>query len=315
MFLFGGVFLGWALGSNDAANVFGTAVASRIVRYSTAVVLAAIFVILGAATEGREGLETLSGVTAQTPLSAFIVAVTAAFVVTLMTSLRMPVSTSQAVMGAIIGIGLGMGSVINWTSILKVVICWIGTPIGAALICYVLYPCLARLMNVLRLSVMARSFFIRIGLTIAGCYGAYALGANNVANVTGVFYATGMFDNIRIMEGVLAAALLGGGSIALGILTFSHRVMTTVGSKLVRLDGFSALVATMAMAVIVHVYAMVGVPVSTSQAIVGSVLGIGLLKGVKTVNRRTLWRILFGWLGTPVMPGVICFCIARGMLR
>ena len=59
MFLSGGVFLGWALGSNDAANVFGTAVASRIVRYSTAIVLAAVFVLIGAATEGRRGLETL----------------------------------------------------------------------------------------------------------------------------------------------------------------------------------------------------------------------------------------------------------------
>ena len=315
MFLSGGVFLGWALGSNDAANVFGTAVASRIVRYSTAIILAAVFVLIGAATEGRRGLETLSGITPQSPLSAFIVAVTAALVVTLMTSLKLPVSTSQAVMGAIIGIGLGMGSVINWASILKIGICWIGTPVGAALICYILYPCLARLMDLLGLSVVGRSFFIRTGLTAAGCYGAYALGANNVANVTGVFYATGMFDQIGVMDGVLAAALLGGGSIALGILTFSRRVMTTVGSRLVRLDGFSALAATLAAAVTVHVYAVVGVPVSTSQAIVGSVLGIGILKGVKAVNRRTLWRIMFGWIATPVIPGTVCFCIARGILQ
>lgn len=313
--LLGGVFLGWALGSNDAANVFGTAVASRIVRYSTAIVLAAIFVFVGAATEGRRGLETLSEITTQTPLSAFIVAVTAALVVTLMTSLRLPVSTSQAVMGSIIGIGLGMGSVINWTSISKVVICWIGTPIGAALICCALYPCLARLISLLKLNMVARSFFIKIGLTVAGCYGAYALGANNVANVTGVFCAAGMFDQIGVMDGALAAALIGGGSIALGIVTFSRRVMTTVGSRLVQLDGFSALAATLAAAVTVHVYAVVGVPVSTSQAIVGSVLGIGLLKGARAVNRRTLWRILFGWIVTPLMPGVICFCIARGVLQ
>lgn len=315
MFLSGGIFLGWALGSNDAANVFGTAVASRIVRYSTAVVLAAIFVLIGAANEGSRGLETLSGVTTQSPLSAFIVAVTAGLVVTLMTFLKLPVSTSQAVMGAIIGTGLGMGSIINWTSILRVAICWMGTPVGAALICYALYPSLARLMDLLRLSVMVRSFFIKIGLTVAGCYGAYALGANNVANVTGVFYAAGMFDQPGVIDGVLAAALIGGGSIALGIVTFSRRVMTTVGSKLVPLDGFSALAATLAAAVTVHVYAVVGVPVSTSQAIVGSVLGIGILKGVRTVNSRTLWRILFGWVGTPLMPGVICFGIARGVLQ
>lgn len=306
----GGVFLGWALGSNDAANVFGTAVASRIVRYSTAVILAAVFVIVGAVTGGRRGLETLSGITAQTPLSAFVVSVTAAAAVTLMTCLKLPVSTSQAVMGAIVGMGLGAGTEVNLYALLKVTICWVGTPLGAALACFLLYPLLARLMDFLRLSVVGRSFFIRIGLTVAGCYGAYALGANNVGNVTGVFCAAGMFDQPGALGGILPAALIGGGSIALGIVTFSRRVMTTVGSRVVPLDGFSALAAVLAAALTVHVYAVIGVPVSTSQAIVGAVLGIGLLKGMRTVNRRTLYRILFGWVAAPVIPGVICFCLA-----
>ena len=54
--IFGGVFLGWSLGSNDAANVFGTAVASRMVRYRTAVVLICIFVIAGAVLQGGPGI-------------------------------------------------------------------------------------------------------------------------------------------------------------------------------------------------------------------------------------------------------------------
>ena len=190
-----------------------------------------------------------------------------------------------------------------------------GTPLGAALVCFVLYPSLSRLMDLLRLNVVARAIFIKAGLTVAGCYGAYAVGANNVANVTGVFCAAGMFNEPGLIGGYFGAALIGGGSIALGILTFSRRVMTTVGSQLVPLDGFSALAATLAAAATVHVYAVVGVPVSTSQAIVGSVLGIGLYNGIRTVNRRTIQRILFGWICTPVIPGAVCFCIARGVLR
>ncbi len=143
MFLIsGGIFLGWALGSNDAANVFGTAVASRIVRYSTAVVLAAIFVLIGAVTGGRHGLETLSGITAQTQLSAFVISVAAAATVTAMTALKLPVSTSQAVLGAVMGMGLGAGSTVDWHSVLKVGICWVGTPLGAALVSILLYPSL-----------------------------------------------------------------------------------------------------------------------------------------------------------------------------
>ena len=64
--LAGGVYLGWALGANDAANVFGTAVAARIIRFRTASILCAIAVVLGAGLQGRAGIHTLSGLTQQT---------------------------------------------------------------------------------------------------------------------------------------------------------------------------------------------------------------------------------------------------------
>ena len=87
--------------------------------------------------------------------------------------------------------------------------------------------------------------------------------------------------------------------------------MFTVGSRLVQLDAFSALVAALAMAVTVHVYAKIGVPVSASQAIVGAVLGIGLFKGVKTINRRMVFNILFAWLNTPLIAGLVCWLAAK----
>ena len=52
IFLIGGLFLGWSLGANDAANVFGTAVGSRMVRFTTAALICGIFVILGAVISG-----------------------------------------------------------------------------------------------------------------------------------------------------------------------------------------------------------------------------------------------------------------------
>ncbi len=64
--LSGRVFLGWALGANDAANVFGTAVASRMIRHRTAVIVTAMFVVLGAVIGGAGGMHTLSGLTEQT---------------------------------------------------------------------------------------------------------------------------------------------------------------------------------------------------------------------------------------------------------
>lgn len=300
------MFLGWALGSNDAANVFGTAVASGIVRYRRAVILAAIFIMIGALAEGANGIQGVRELSLQTPTSAFLISIAAALTVTIMTTFKLPVSTTQAVVGAIIGMGLFVDPTkVEWYKVWRMLICWVGTPIGGAVLAFIFYPMLSLLLNKLRLNLIARSIFLKIALIITGCYGAYALGANNVGNVTGVYYDTGLVDSIHILT------LIGGASIALGVLTYSKNVMFTVGSRLVQLDAFSALVAVLAMAVTVHFFAQIGVPVSTSQAIVGAVLGIGLFKGVKTINRRTVVNILFGWVCTPLIAGALCWAAAR----
>ena len=294
--LLGGVFLGWSLGSNDASNVFGTAVSSRMLKFWIAAVLASIFVVIGAIVSGQAGIETLKGLTSIRLDQAVISSVAAAVTVTIMTLLGLPVSTSQAVVGAIMGIGI-LNNQINLSGLGKVVACWVGTPIGAVIVSIPLYYMVAAIYNKLNLNLFRSDSLLRFGLIAAGSYGAYALGANNVANVTAVFVGAGLIT-------IFFATLIGGASIALGILTFSRPVMETVGKKLVNLDPFSAFVVVLAEAITVHIYTIIGVPVSTSQAVVGAVIGIGIVKGVNTVSKKTLKNILMAWFLTPV---VSCF--------
>jgi len=301
LYLSSGLFLGWSLGANDAANVFGTAVASRMVRYTTAVILTGIFVIIGAVLEGAEGIKTLGNLTSQSLLTAFISATAAAITVTFMTYLKLPVSTSQAAVGAIIGIGI-YKAYFNFKGFSKVVICWIGTPIGAMIIAIILYTVLSLILNNLNLNLIQLDFILRAGLILGGTYGAYALGANNVANIVGVFYRITKFSPEIL-------ALIGGLSIALGVITYSKNVMFTVGRKLVPLDAFSALVAILGEAITVHIYAKIGVPVSTSQAIIGAVLGIGIVKGMRTINLKTLFHIILGWIFTPLIACLISYML------
>ena len=294
--LLGGVFLGWSLGSNDASNVFGTAVSSRMLKFWIAAVLASIFVVTGALISGQAGIETLKGLTSIRLDQAVISSVAAAVTVTIMTLLGLPVSTSQAVVGAIMGIGI-LNNQINLSGLGKVVACWVGTPIGAVIVSIPLYYMVAAIYNKLNLNLFRSDSLLRFGLIAAGSYGAYALGANNVANVTAVFVGAGLIT-------IFFATLIGGASIALGILTFSKPVMETVGKKLVNLDPFSAFVVILAEAITVHIYTIIGVPVSTSQAVVGAVIGIGIVKGVNTVSKKMLKNILMAWFLTPV---VSCF--------
>lgn len=302
-YLLGGVFLGWSLGANDASNIFGTAVTSRMVRFSVAAVCTAIFVVIGALAEGSSGMETYSSLTTQDVISAFVTTIASALTITLMTVLKLPVSTSQAVVGAIVGIGL-LKQDVNLASLQKVILCWITTPIGALIIAYLLYKLIAPLYNQLARHIIFRDRIIRIALIVVGCYGAYALGANNVANVTGPFVGLDLgFGKFT----PLWACFIGSLAIALGVLTYSERVMYTVGKSIIKLDGFTAFIAVLSEAIVVWIYTQIGVPVSTSQAIVGAILGIGMVKGMQTVKFNTLKNIGIGWITTPVISGFVSF--------
>ncbi|MCP4020259.1 MAG: inorganic phosphate transporter [Desulfobacteraceae bacterium] len=302
--LLGGIFLGWSLGANDASNVIGTAVSSRMIKFWTAAILASIFIILGALISGQAGIETLKGLTSFNLSQAVISSIAAAITVTIMTLFGLPVSTSQSVVGAIIGISI-INHQLNFGGLGKVLICWFTTPVGSAVITVIIYKCFAFFYNHLKIGLFGLDRLLKFGLIISGSYGAYVLGANNVANVTAVFVGAGKLN-------VFAAALIGGVSIAFGVLTFSRPVMETVGKKLVKLDPFSALMVSISLGVTLHIYTVIGVPVSSSQAVVGGVLGIGLVKGVSTVSMQTLKNIFFAWFLTPVVACIIAILITFG---
>jgi PiT family inorganic phosphate transporter len=103
------------------------------------------------------------------------------------------------------------------------------------------------------------------------------------------------------MVGTGTALLVGSGAIALGVLTYSRGVMTTVGKRITSMSDFAALTATLAMDITVHIFTWVGVPVSTSQAIVGSVVGVGLVKSTRSIDLRVIVKIGVGWLGAIVL--------------
>jgi PiT family inorganic phosphate transporter len=304
--LIGGVITGWGLGSNDSANVFATGVAANLIKYRTAIILVSIFVAAGALLEGYKSMETVGEMSNLSETAAFIAAFSAGVTVSAFSYLSLPVSTSQAIIGAVLGIGMISG-IPDVSRLYKVIICWILTPIGGVFISYVLYHLIGRILQRVLIDLRLHDMFIRGAVIFAGCYGAYSLGANNVANVTGVYVGSGLLTPFQ-------AAVFGSLSIAFGVLTYSKKVMQTVGKRIVHLDGFSAFISGLSAAITVHLFTQVGVPVSSSQAIVGGVIGIGLVKGAKTVSKRTLIEIAVGWVSTPLLCGFIAYVMMRTYL-
>ena len=298
-----GIFLGWTLGSNDSANIFGTGVAAKIIKYRTAIILISIFVILGSVLEGEKCFATVGKLSNLTPESAFWVALAAGITMFIVTYLALPCSTSQAIIGAVVGAGMVSG-IPDFSRLYKIVACWILAPISAVILSFILYHLIGFFFERYITSPQKRSVFIFWGLIFAGCFGAYALGSNHVANVTGIYVGSGL---LTPFEG----ALIGGLSIASGVLTYSRKVMTTVGKEITHMDEYSAFISALSGAVTVEIFTQVGVPVSTSQAIVGGVVGVGLIKGVKTVRKRTLIEIGIGWISTPISAGIISYILLK----
>jgi PiT family inorganic phosphate transporter len=300
--LLSGIYLGWALGRNDSSNILGPAVISKSLKVHQAIFLCAVFVIAGSMLQGTEGFATIGSLTNLTLATAFITSLAAGLTVTFMNFVKLPASTSQAMIGAVLGIAI-LKQKINFLSLDKVLICWLTTPVLAALIAYILYKLIGLIINALPINIFTQDKIIRIGLLCAGCYSAYALGADNVANVTGVYVASSLLEP-------WLAALIGGLSIVIGVFSYSKKVMLTVGKRLVAIDPYSAFITVFAVGVTVHFFAFVGVPVSTTQAVIGAVLGIGMLKGVQTINLKILFLVVFGWIGTPLIAMGLALCLA-----
>ena len=121
IFLSSALFLGWSLGANDAANVFGTAVGSRMVSFTKAAFICGIFVILGAVVSGAGAAQTLGKLGSINAIGgSFMAALAAGLTVYWMTRLGLPVSTTQAIIGSIMGWNFFSDSYTDLSSLFKI---------------------------------------------------------------------------------------------------------------------------------------------------------------------------------------------------
>ena len=369
LLLAAGLFMGWSLGTNDAANAFGTAVATRVVKYRTAIITIAVMVVLGSILQGADDMDKLSSIATnnevvadvqdmenlgfefekdedgnpvldedgnyirtnkdedvnkkglatlrlKSALKAAIIFACAAITVFVMSYLKFPVSANQAVTGAIIGWGLFYADYknpavlsTNLKEIGKFMSTWLINPVGAAIISFVIVFLFKKFLEKRVLSLNGYDKVVKIGYLIAGAYSAYTIGINSSASVT-AFYYDSFGVGANLLTSASLTAILGGLAIALGVLTFSKRVMMTVGGSIAnisQLDGFLVILASALSITLMK--ELMGIPVSTSQAVVGAVVGAGLVSGVKNVNFGVFKRIAIAWVSSPTVAGLLAYLI------
>jgi inorganic phosphate transporter, PiT family len=326
LFLSSGLFLGWSLGANDAANLFGTAVGTRMVRFRTAALVASVFVILGAVSGGAGTTRTLGRLGAiDAPAGAFAVALAAGLaVVLLLTRIGLPVSITQAIVGAILGWNIFTARPTDARTLGQLLSSWLVSPLVAGTIAAVLFIALRAAIPRLKVHLLKEDAFTRASLLAVGAFASYGLGVNDIANVMGVFVRVSPFpDRIPVGPFVVTSVqmlfFLGGLSIATGIFTYSERIMKRVGSGLTSLSPLAALIVVLSAGLVLFLFGsqelqsalrslgLPGwplVPVSATQAVVGAILGISLVRK-SGIRLNALGEIVAGWIAAPLAALVI----------
>lgn len=308
LILLSGLLAGWTLGANDAANSMGTAVGAKARTIREAVIIVGVFSLAGALLFGHRVIKTIGrGIVPLDqldPHQSTVIALSAMFASGIWlfgaTYLKLPVSTTHSIVGAVAGAGLAAGNVpVYWGQLLDIVSAWVLTPIGGAVLGYILYQ-LLRLLVLKRFTLPDKVWVWP--LTLSGMYMAFSWGANDVANATGLMVGVGLVSPFQ-------AALLGGIAIVVGIGTWGYRVMETVGTRITNLIPAMAFIAEMAAALNVHLYTTLGLPVSTTHSVVGAIFGVGLVAGRKSIDVRTVRDIVLAWAATPAAAGVVAMVL------
>ncbi len=138
---------------------------------------------------------------------------------------------------------------------------------------------------------------------------AFAHGANDVANAIGplagivsVAQTETLSSKAEIVWWILP---LGGVGIVLGLATWGYKVMQTIGKKISEITPSRGFAAELAAAATIILATTRGIPVSTSQILVGAVIGVGLARGVAAIDLRVMRDIVFSWLLTLPAAGIL----------
>lgn len=302
-----GAYVGWNIGANDTANCIGTAVGCGLLSFKKAAVLVAVFVIIGAMLQGEHVMKTIGKGIVKTDLNYLAVCVAlicSGFFVTLATFYRIPTSTSQAIVGGVVGIGLAVGAEIDYAKLIVIAESWLVCPVLVMALSYGLMALVKFILNKFETrSLLFQQAFGWLAI-LSACYVAYSMGANHAGT------AVGPIANLSIFPPKVLL-LIGGVSIAVGAMTYGQKVADTIGKGITPLDIPSAFIAQIASAFGIHLFSMFGIPISTSSAIVGAVVGVGLNKGAKSISKKTILTILIGWVLTPTLTGTVSFALYR----
>jgi PiT family inorganic phosphate transporter len=294
-------------GFHDTANAIGTAVGTRAMTPRVAVAFSAVLNLVGAVVTTQllhaEVANTVGSLVAPADgvaLSMLVAVLFGAITWNLITwSAGLPSSSSHALIGALIGMGLvvyGLGA-IQWAEVYPVFITLLTSPIAGLVIAYIFTVVLLNLLRRARPS-QANGAFRKLQLFSSG-FVAFSHGANDaqktMAIITLALFSTGHLAEFAVPMWVALAAAL---AIALGTWAGGWRIIRTMGTRIIRMEPVHGFAAQTVAASVIQLATTWGLPVSTTQVVSGSVLGAGATRRFSAVRWGVARRIVWAWIFT-----------------
>ncbi len=153
---------------------------------------------------------------------------------------------------------------------------------------------------------------------ITAFYIAFAHGSNDVANAVGPLAAVVsiLHDGTVHMQVEMPTWILGlgGGGIVIGLFVWGAKVMKTVGEKITELTPSRGFTATFAGATVVLICSKMGLPISTTHTLVGSIIGVGLARGLPALNVSIIKTIFISWIATLPFTAILAMIFYKVLL-
>jgi len=312
-------------GFHDTANAIGTAVGTRAMPPRVAVAFSAFLNLIGAVVTTQllhsEVANTVGSLVAPAggvALSMLVAVLFGAITWNLITwSAGLPSSSSHALIGALIGMGLvayGLGS-IQWAEVYPVFIALLTSPIAGLVIAYIFAVVLLNLLRRARPS-QANGAFRKLQFFSSG-FVAFSHGANDaqktMAIITLALFSSGHLAEFAVPTWVALAAAL---AIALGTWAGGWRIIRTMGTRIIRMEPVHGFAAQTVAASVIQLATAWGLPVSTTQVVSGSVMGAGATRRFSAVRWGVARRIVWAWIFTiptsAALAGVAALLVEAG---
>jgi inorganic phosphate transporter, PiT family len=301
------LFFDFTNGFHDTANAIGTAIGTRALPPRVAVGLSAVLNLVGAVVTTQllhaEVANTVGSLVAPSggvALAMLIAVLFGAITWNLFTwRAGLPSSSSHALIGALIGMGLTAYGIdaVQWGEVVPVFIALITSPIAGLMLAYVVTVALLNLLRRARPS-QANSVFRRLQIFSSG-FVAFSHGANDaqktMAIITLALFSSGHLSEFVVPTWVVLAAAL---AIGLGTWAGGWRIIRTMGTRIVRMDPVHGFAAQTVAATVIQLATAWGLPVSTTQVVSGSVMGAGATRRFSAVRWGVARRIVWAWVFT-----------------